>query len=200
MEILVTLLITALFSTAVYAVFLRSIVDAQRIHRSAETTRLGHAILRLIEQDLAAAAAAGEEIPHFVGSPGPEDSSMLTLLCATDSRALQEESASDLVEVTYMASAGETPGLLKLYRKETFEAGRTLPGTDRYRLLDDRVRTFRLSYYDGAGWLDVWTEPGVPRAVCVELELDRTIQTASHRSADTQTFSFEIVAAVPAGG
>lgn len=198
-EILVTLLITAIFSTAVYAIFLRSLVDAKWIHRATEANRLGQAILRLIEQDLIAAVPADEAVPHFAGSLAAGDTAGLSLLCATNSRALHEGGASDLVGVAYEAAPAETPGLYQLYRKETYNGGRTLQGTEELRLLDDRVLSFRLSYYDGVGWDDLWTEPQLPRAVRVSLELERTIQTAVHGTAKARTFAFDALVVIPAG-
>ena len=67
LEIMVTLVIVAMFSSAVYAMFLRAVVDTRTVQETTAAGRLCQSILNLIERDLAGCLPASEELPHFTG-------------------------------------------------------------------------------------------------------------------------------------
>ncbi len=205
MEILVTLVIVAMFSTAVYAVFLRSVVDTISMGTITETGRLGQSVLRRIEQDLTACLAATEAVPHFLGTVETSGASGLEFISAVDSRSVRDGGPTDLVTVSYLTRPNEEENegdeeLLKLYRKET-PAGEYVPVEDEeFVLLDDQVKRFELEYFDGAAWQSVWENPAVPRAVQVTIVFQRKIQLNVSRRAENREFLFEAIILIPAGG
>ena len=202
LEILVTLVIVAMFSTAIYAMFLRSLVDTRWIGESVETGRLGQSLLRLFERDVTACVPAEETLQHFVGSVSSDGSSLLEFISAVDSRSGDEGNPSDLVRITYMTVANEEAGeLVKLYRKEERSAGRsTVVNEEEFVLLDDKVKQFDLEYFDGAAWQTVWSEPALPRAIRIRVVLERQMQTSASRRAEAQEFTYHSVIPVPASG
>ena len=200
-EILVTLVIVAMFSSAVYGVFLGAVVNTRWVEESVAAARSGHAVLRVIERDLTACAAVTEEVPHFVGSVGTTDSSTLTFITATDSRTHRDGIASDLVTVTYeTVPHDEGDGLLRLYRGEEYGAGRTPDEEPESVLLGKNIVSFDLQYHDGAAWLGVWNEPYAPRAVRVEIVLQASLQASARSRARDHEFAFSSVVVIPVGG
>jgi prepilin-type N-terminal cleavage/methylation domain-containing protein len=202
-EVMVTLVIVAMFSTAVYAVFLRSIVDTKSVGTISVTGRLGQSVLRRMELDLMTCVAATEEVPHFVGTVETSGASGLEFISANDSRAVRDGGPTDLVTVSYLTRPNDDAledELLKLYRKET-PAGDFVPGEDEeFVLLDDQVKRFELEYFDGAAWQSVWEHAGVPRAVHVTVVFHRKIQVDVSRRAEDREFTFDAVIMIPAGG
>jgi prepilin-type N-terminal cleavage/methylation domain-containing protein len=201
MEVLVTLVIVVMFSTAVYAVFLRSIVDTHWVGQAMEAGRRGQSLLRMLERDLTACAASSEEVPHFVGSVDTMGFSSLSFIAAADAGSAAGGAPADLVRVSYIAVPNEdadSEEVLKLYRKEERRAGLTIDTEEEeYVLLDDGVKQFDLEYFDGAGWRTVWAEGGVPRVVRLALVLVRRVQVSVSGPATEQEFPFTAVIPVP---
>jgi prepilin-type N-terminal cleavage/methylation domain-containing protein len=202
MEVLVTMVIVAMFSTAIYAVFLRSVVDTTSVGNAMIVGRLGQSVLRLIERDLTACPAATEDIPHFAGTVETSGASALEFITATDSRSGQDGEPADLVQVSYLTRPNDSGGeeLLKLYRRETPARGSALIGEEEFVLLDSALKSFELEYYDGAAWQSVWDRPNVPQAVEVTVVFQRKIQVNVSRPAEDRSFSFRSVITIPAGG
>jgi len=200
LEILLATAIAAMFSGAVYAVLLRALLDTRRLEETALVNRLGGSILRLIEHDLLACLPAGEGAEHFTGTVDAEGNTLLSFVTATDSRSAQYP--SDVIAVTYgLIPDEEARDLFRLYRKESPPAGRIeAPEQDQTVVLADGVRSFAVEYFDGAGWRPVWSEPAVPKAVRVTLELVRKFQSMPGRAAGTQAFSFSTTVVIPQGG
>lgn len=205
MEILVTLAIVSLFSTAVYAVFLQSIVDTRWVRDRTLASRSGHAILRMLERDLVSCLPADETAPHFVGEEAGAGESRLELLSATDARGGAEGRPSDLVRVEYFTtSAGESAdgsgGDQKwLYRRETAEADGLVEGEGELVLLDRGVRSFALEFLGEAGWTSAWDDLVPPRAVRVELLLARDLREGVRGPAREVEIPFRTIVRIPVG-
>lgn len=197
LEIMVTLVIVAMFSSAVYAMFLRAVVDTRTVQETTAAGRLCQSILNLIERDLAGCLPASEELPHFTGGLDAGGAAELEFLTAVDARAA-EAAAADLVRVAYVTRPGEdAEDVRALYRRETCD---TAGGTgERWVLLDRSVKEFALEYYDGTGWRDAWSEPAAPRAVRVTLVLRRRLQLGAEAPAEDTDFRASAVVVIPAG-
>jgi len=199
-EVLVTLVIVSMFSSAVYAVFLRSVVDARSVEESTMAWRAGQSILKLLEQDLTACVAASDEVPHFTGTLTVSEASRLAFLTATSSRLAVNGEAADVIRVSYEAVSDDSEeGLFRLYRKEEPSGGRSLGEGGEYQLLVDRVKRFELEYLDGMTWQNTWDGPSLPRAVRMNLVLQKDIQAAAGGPVRGREFSFPAVVAIPAG-
>ncbi len=199
LEIMVTLVIVAMFSSAVYAMFLRAVVDTRTVQETTAAGRLGQSILSLIERDLASCLPASEELPHFTGMLDAGGAAEIEFLTAVDARAATTEAAAaDLVRVTYVTRPGEeAEGVRALYRRESFDTAGG--GDERWVLLDRSVKEFALEYYDGTGWRDAWSEPAAPRAVRVVLVLRRRLQLGAEAPAADTDFTASAVVVIPAG-
>ncbi len=196
LEIMVTLVIVAMFSSAVYAMFLRAVVDTRTMQELSAAGRLEQSVLGLIERDLAGCLPSTETLAHFTGEADGEGAARLEFLTAVDARVVGATAAADLVRVAYLTVPNEEiEGVRKLYRRETDTSGE-----DRYVLLDKRVKEFLLEYYDGTGWRDAWNEATLPRAVRVALVLRRALQAGAQSPATAHDFRAEAVVAIPAGG
>ncbi|HAK96607.1 MAG TPA: hypothetical protein DCM87_16850 [Planctomycetes bacterium] len=197
LEIMVTLVIVAMFSSAVYAMFLRAVVDTRTVQETTAAGRLCQSILNLIERDLAGCLPASEELPHFTGGIDAGGAAELEFLTAVDARAA-EAAAADLVRVAYVTRPGEdVEGARALYRRETCDAAGG--AGERWVLLDRSVKEFALEYYDGTGWRDAWSEPAAPRAVRVTLVLMRSLQLGAEAPAAGTDFTASAVVIIPAG-
>lgn len=200
-EVLVTLAIVAMFSSAVYAVFLRSAVDARSVQESTTAWRCGQSILRLLDKDLTACLPAGTGFHHFAGSFDVSEASRLDFFTATSSRSARDGGAADVIRVSYRVEADEgEEGLFKLYRVEDPSGGRSPESEGGYQLLHQGVKQFELEYFDGVAWQNVWNDSGLPRAVRVKLVLQKKIQVSVSGMARDREFSFTSVVAIPAGG
>ena len=200
-EVLVTLAIVAMFASAVYAVFLRSAVDARSVQETTTVWRCGQSILRLMDRDLTACLPSDAGFPHFTGDFGVSEASRLDFLTATSSRSAQNGGAADVTRISYRVEADEgEEGLLKLYRVEDPSGGRSPEGESEAQLLHEGVRQFEVEYFDGAVWQNVWNEPGLPRAARVKLVLRKKIQVSASGMARDREFAFTSVVAIPAGG
>ncbi len=200
-EVLVTLAIVAMFSSAVYAIFLRSAVDARSVQESTTAWRCGQSILRLLDQDLTACLPADSGFPHFTGSYDVSEASRLDFLTTTSSRSARDGGAADVIRVSYRAEGEEgEEGLFKLYRVEDPSGGRSPEGESEYQLLHGGVKLFELEYFDGVAWQNVWNDSGLPRATRVKLVLQKKIQVSAGGMARDREFSFTSVVAIPAGG
>ncbi|HNR98916.1 MAG TPA: type II secretion system protein GspJ [Planctomycetota bacterium] len=197
LEIMVTLVIVAMFSSAVYAMFLRAVVDTRSVQETTAAGRLCQSILNLIERDLAGCLPASEELPHFAGGLGADGAAELEFLTAVDARAATA-AAADLVRVAYVTRPGEeAEGPRALYRREAWDAAGGVE--ERWVLLDRSVKEFALEYYDGTDWHEAWSEPEAPRAVRVTLVLKRRLQLGGGAPAADTDFTASAVAVIPAG-
>ncbi len=198
-EILVALVIMAMFSAAVYSIFLRALVDTASARTAMEASRRGTAVLRLLEKDLRSCLPQEGEWTHFLGSREGEGASRLEFVTAVDSReGVEGEGPSDLVKVLWRVEpSGGT--LSMLYRGEEAGGGRTRDeGRAVEKLLDGGVKEFSLEYYDGKGWRTSWWEHLLPRAVRVRLVLVRKIQFRPSSPAVEKEFVFQDLVAIPA--
>ena len=199
MEILVALVIMAMFSAAVYSIFLRALVDTRSARAAMEVSRRGAAVLRLLEKDLVSCLPQGGEWIHFQGTETGEGASALEFVTAVDSReAGGGRGPTDLVKVTWRLEPGEESGF-KLFRAEEPGGARTKEeGGVTERLLDDHVKEFVLEYFDGAAWRTSWGEPVLPRAVKARLVLVRKIQFRPSSPAREKEYVFQDLIVVPA--
>ncbi len=199
-EILVALVIMAMFSAAVYSIFLRSIVDTRSARAAMEASRRGTAILRLLRRDLRSCLPQGGEWIHFLGSWEGEGASRLEFVTAVDSRETGEDgNPSDLVKVLWRLEPSED-SLYRLYRGEEPGGARTREaGEEAERLLDDRVKEFSLEYFDGTSWKTSWGGLALPEAVRVRLVLSRKIQFRPSSPAAEKEFEFRDLVPIPAG-
>ena len=198
MEILVALVIMAMFSAAVYSVFLRSLVDTRSSRAAMEVSRRGAAILRLLRKDLRSCLPQGGEWIHFLGSMEGEGASRLEFVTAVDSRENGEEgNPSDLVKVLWrLEPSGDA--LSRLYRGEEPGGARTRDeGEEAERLLDDRVKEFSLEYFDGSSWKTSWSGLALPEAVRARLVLTRKIQFRPSSPAVEKDFEFRDLVPIP---
>jgi hypothetical protein len=121
-----------------------------------------------------------------------------------DSRSAGENGRpSDLVRVTYLTAHGdehlEERELLKLYRQEEFPSNRSFPDEGSYVLLDGRVKSLIIEYYDGSGWLNVWNDPALPKAVRADIVLQRSIPERVGGEAKNHDFKFRTFLRIPVG-
>jgi hypothetical protein len=178
--------------------FLRAVVDTKTTQETAAAGRLEQSILGVIERDLAGCLPSTETLAHFTGVLDEEGAARLEFLTAVDARSVGGKAAADLVRVAYETRPNEeVEGVRKLYRRETSAAAGA--SEDRYVLLDARVKEFRLEYYDGTAWRDVWSDAALPRAVRVTLVLRRALQLGGQGPAAPQDFVASGVVAIPAG-
>lgn len=200
LEILLAMAIAAMFSGAVYTVLLRAVVDTKRLEQTVLTSRLGDSILRFIERDLLGTLPAGEEMPHFAANLDSSGNSTLTLLTSSDARSAQDP--SDLVRAAYLlVPEAENPELFSLLRRESQP---TPSFEDSFQeetvLLAHNVKKFSLEFFDGSSWRPVWSEPKLPKAVHIELEIMDQVQTKALKEGLSQIRTFESVVLIPAGG
>jgi len=201
LEVLVTLVIVVLFSSAVYAVFLGAVVNTRWVQDTTAAARSGQSILRLMERDLMSCVARAGDTVQFTGFVDASAASGMTFITASDSRSGEERGPSDLTRVTYLVSPDETDtSLLRLHRKEEPSAGLSLQDDEEYVLLERSVRSFELEFFDGSSWFDVWDDPEIPRAVQVSLVLQRQVQESATGEADGREFEYLSVVMIPAGG
>ncbi|MBN1421389.1 MAG: prepilin-type N-terminal cleavage/methylation domain-containing protein [Planctomycetes bacterium] len=199
MEVLVTIVIVSLFSSAVYAVFLRAVVDTRSVGQRTAAGRLGQSILRHLEMDLTGCVPSDEDFPHFLGLVEADGTARLEFVTATDARSEAGTNPADLIRVAYRTTANtDESDLRKLYRTEEDAAGRSVGGEVRAFLLDRRVKEFALEYFDGTAWHDVWSEPDLPRAVRITIAIDRRLQMIATSSAVNQEFRFVGICTIPA--
>jgi prepilin-type N-terminal cleavage/methylation domain-containing protein len=202
LEVLVTLVIVAMFSSVVYAVFLQAVVDTRFTEESVFAGRLGESILSAIERDLSACLPASGETSHFAGSIDVGGASRLDLLTAVDSRALIAGKASEIVKVTYRTFPSEDRNgrWRRLYRVEEYGGGEDLGVEAKYTLLDRAVKEFDLRYFDGAAWREEWAEGGLPRAVRATIVIEREVQPDATGPVRPAEMAFTTVVVVPVAG
>ncbi len=199
LEVLVTLVIVAMFSSVVYAVFLQAVADTRFTEESVLAGRLGQSILTTIERDLSACLPAFGETSHLAGSIEGGRPSQMEFLTAVDSRALLDGKSSEVVKVTYRPYPAEDhPGRWRLYRVEEY-GGTSEPGADpKYALLDGAVKEFVLDYFDGTMWRDRWSEPALPRAVRATVVIERDVQPDATGPVQPAQMAFSTVVVLPA--
>jgi prepilin-type N-terminal cleavage/methylation domain-containing protein len=201
LEVLVTLVIVAMFSSMVYAVFLQAVADTRLTEESVLAGRLGQAILTTFERDLSACLPTFGETSHLAGSTDAGGLSQIEFLTAVDSRALVDGKASEVIKVGYRPfPAEDRPGRWRLYRVE--EYGGTVEGSvdPKYALLDGEVKEFVLEYFDGTAWHDRWSEATLPRAVRATVVIERDIQLDAAGPVRAAQMAFSTTVVLPVAG
>ncbi len=201
-EVLVTLVILAMFSSAVYAIFLKALKDTRNVEERTDASRRGAAILRLIAKDLESAVPSHGDSPYLVGSVAVHGGSRIEVLTSVDSREIKDGIPSDVIKVTYeLYPSEENQGLFVLKRREYYGGARVseLEGEAWERVLSESVKEFNLEYFDGAGWATVWEEAELPVAVRIRLVLVKKLQGGAAMEAREREFPFETVVSIPGG-
>ncbi len=199
LEVLVTLVIIAMFSSVVYAVFLQAVADTRFTEESVLAGRLGQSILTTIERDLSACLPAFGDAPHLIGSIEGGGPSRIEFLTAVDSRALLDGKSSEVVKVTYRPyPAEDRPGRWRLYRVEEYGGAAEPSAEPKYALLDAALKEFVLEYFDGTMWRDRWSEQGLPRAVRATIVIERDVQPDATAPMQAARMAFSTIVALPA--
>jgi len=201
-EVLVTLVIIAMFSSAVYSIFLKAVIDTRNSDEAKDASRRGLAILRIMAKDIECAVPSNEDIPYFVGSLTVQGGSRLELITTTNSREIRNDKTSDVIKVKYELVPSETKsGLFVLVRKEFYAGGRQneLEEDAWERILSDAIKEFSLEFLGNEGWVSAWNNPHLPKAVRIKFTIVKYIQSITKGTVKEKEFPFESIISIPGG-
>jgi type II secretion system protein J len=199
LEVLLVIVIFSLLATTVYGIFVKSATDIRTCETLKTADRLGAAAVTLICRDLRGILPRFGDSPALEGTVSGESASSVEMATSSDSRTLTDGKPSDVTTVGYITSPNEQEtGLNKLYRREIYGASEGSTGNATYKMIDDRVKSFTLEYYDGSAWQSVWSDATLPRAVKVNLTISRNIPNPQTGGAIEKTFTYSGVAVLPA--
>jgi len=207
LEILITVLITAMVMTAFYGILYSTIEVRDVIDEAIEGSEIGSTLLNSIRQDLDGAFLPGNDKEYFVGKDikemgverdrldfvtetiavGKEDLEGIPQSTPDDKDLKKnEEKIFSVSEVGYQLKQNDKePGFYVLYRRQQLWLDDKPVEGGRLMEIFDRVKSFNIAYYDGTNWLSEWSNiknKGLPSAV----KIDITISTLSQRGGNTK--------------
>jgi prepilin-type N-terminal cleavage/methylation domain-containing protein len=183
-EVLVTLVITAIMLSAVYTCFVGTVAAKQYSEEVKAAGRVGQAILGFMKRDFTGAFVFSPGNPAMegqTGSIGTADADTVNFVTTTDSRRAVDGKGSDYNEVGYALYPGEEQDgaagtfsraampLLRLYRREDHFLDESPFSGGILELLDDCVKSIKFEYLADEGWLTAWQGEGLPEAVRITL-------------------------------
>jgi type II secretion system protein J len=202
-EVLVTLLITAIMLSAVYTSFVGTVAAKQYSEQIKEAGRTGQAILGLMRRDFEGAMIFSPGEPAMVGksgSVGSADADAVDFVSTSDSRRAVDGKASDYNEVGYVAYTNEEEtDMLCLYRREDFFLDESPFDGGVLELLDDSVRALTFEYFSEGGWLTEWQGEGLPEAVRITLTLRKKTGQSKDGEPAMRDYTYSTIALVPVG-
>jgi len=191
-ELLVASALTALMLGGAVAVFRQVQSASDGARRYARLSHTGRVVLDMVARDLSCitsyeankdeiivAVTAEADVDEEVEEPPRRDE--VHFLC----RRPPHVGATDFVEVSYFLHDDEETGRAQFIRRWQAPPDQDISMGGRYEVLTEQVVSFGLSYYDGAEWLDEWTEiaalPVAIRAVIVlaDAGLRRTLRLSA---------------------
>ncbi len=180
-ELMLAILILAIMMTIIYGVVVSTVEAAHRVEEVTASSEIGPALLTQIRADLEGAFLP-KDGEFFVASSRPNGGFsrdridfVSSVIAYGPENELEEPRFHTINEVGYQVLESKTEvGVGILYRREDyFIDAEPLKGGHLVELFD-RVRSFRLQFYDGEQWRNDWnskTQKGLPKAVKVELRI-----------------------------
>lgn len=209
MEVVLAIAITGFIMTAAYATLFASITARDYLEKESLNTRIGPAILDLIERDVSGIWCMNiHDNDVFLGEHKtfnryPAD--RMHMITSTDSTIVEisdeEPVRSDLCEVSYMIKENpDTPELFELYRRQDFHVDEKIVEGGVYELIYSRLRSVEIMYYkdlyEGEEEYEEWDAKKrnrLPIAMKITISLEIDPRLAGYNLEDmsrpVQTFS-----------
>ena len=174
LEVLLTITITAVMIGILYGVLVATLQARTKIERTAEIDEAGPVLLKLISDDIAAAFVppVPDAPPPPEGEPAPENPSYFTgkdnsggageadTLDFTSSRDVWDpanQRVADFSEVGYFLRTNPEDSNVQILvrREDPYIDDKPATGGTLQEMYN-RVKTFKLEYWDGEAWLSTW--------------------------------------------
>jgi type II secretion system protein J len=213
LELLLTLVILSLLLSGVYLVLLGTVKAVGRVEYVTQRSEIGPGILQIIARDFqyAVMPTGGPAAGAFVGKGQPYGGFDLDRVdFVTNVAALGPMDGSGPMRPSPMNGVGYrlepnpyAPGLFRLFRREHYFVGEDpLRGGMLYEVYD-RVRSFKLEYFDGKRWFDRWStqeKPVLPMAVRIGLSIEVGSPDASRAEGEQENvrlLNYLIIVMIP---
>jgi prepilin-type N-terminal cleavage/methylation domain-containing protein len=162
LEVLISILMVSLVMTTAYAVLYTTLGARDHIQKENLESKIGPAILNLIENDISAAWCWNiHENDVFKGESrviSGERADFFHFLTTTNSsfaiRQRDQAVRSDLTEVSYVLRQNPVnPELLELWRRQDFHIDEEIAEGGVYELIYSRIKAFQITYFS-----DLWED------------------------------------------